>query len=384
MRIGLIHSYYRSEYPSGENLTVNAIIKLLNDLGHEVNVWKFDSDLVAISRKVQIIQALRIIYSKKNENAFNNWLEKQDVIQIHNYFPGITYANLRSLQNRGIKMHRVIHNYRKTCIRGNHFRSNSICNKCNLKRRLPGIIRGCYNQNSIISAFVAEYSKKIESFEGAANLDYIAISETVSQYLKGIGIPQEKVLIIPNSVSPAASISRTATDCVFYGRIEVEKGIFHLIEAWKIGRDLPILHVIGNGTKLPAIRLLAEPLKNVIIHGAKYGDELEAILHKSKVAVFPGSWKEPFGRTLVESLARGHAIASSANFPQLDAVDEGINGSSFELDSLSIIQAVEKCIDLNLAIQVEKSQNAWEKSFSPASVSRIWQDFYVQLEDHQH
>jgi glycosyltransferase involved in cell wall biosynthesis len=247
---------------------------------------------------------------------------------------------------------------------------------------MPGIIRGCYNKNSIISAFVAKYSRNIESFEGSANLDYIAISKTVSQYLEEIAIPQEKIHIIPNSVSPAASISKSAKDCVFFGRIEAEKGILNLLEAWKLGRDLPNLHVIGNGTKLAQIRLLAKPLKNVIIHGAKYGDDLEAILHISKVAIFPGLWREPFGRTLVESLARGQAIASSPNFSQLDAVAEGINGSSFELDSMSIIKAVTKCLNLDIATQIEKSQNSWERSFSPASVSKIWQGVYAdELEE---
>ena len=376
VRIGLIHSFYRSEYPSGENLTVNAIIKLLRDMGHEVNVWSFDSDSVALSSKAQIGQAKNIIYSKKNRNAFDQWLEKQDVIQIHNYFPGITFANLRSLHNSNIKIHRVIHNYRKTCIQGNHFRLNKPCHKCSLTRRMPGIIRGCYNKNSIISAFVAKYSRIIESFERSTNLDYIAISKTVSRYLEEITIPQGKIHIIPNSVSPAASISKSAKDCVFFGRIEAEKGILNLLEAWKLGHELPNLHVIGNGTKLAEIRLLAKPLKNVIIHGAKYGDDLEAILHISKVAIFPGLWKEPFGRTLVESLARGQAIASSPNFSQLDAVIEGINGSSFELDSISIIKAVTKCLNLDIETQIEKSQNSWERSFSPASVSKIWQGLY--------
>jgi glycosyltransferase involved in cell wall biosynthesis len=376
VRIGLIHSFYRSEYPSGENLTVNAIIKLLRDMGHEVNEWSFYSDSVAFSRKAQIRQATNIIFSKKNQTAFDSWIKKQDVIQIHNYFPGITFANLRSLHNSNIKIHRVIHNYRKTCIQGNHFRLNKNCHKCSLTRRFPGIIRGCFNRNTIISAFVAKYSRNIESFESSANLDYIAISKIVSQYLEEIAIPQEKINIIPNSVPPAASISKSAKDCVFFGRIEVEKGILNLIEAWKLGPKLPNLHVVGNGTKLAEIRLLAKPLKNVIIHGAKYGDELEEILHISKVAIFPGLWREPFGRTLVESLARGHAIASSPNFSQLEAVTEGINGSSFELDSMSIIEAVMKCLNLDIATQIEKSQNSWERLFSPSSVSKVWQGIY--------
>jgi glycosyltransferase involved in cell wall biosynthesis len=207
-------------------------------------------------------------------------------------------------------------------------------------------------------------------------LKYIAISETISHYLKENGISEEKVKIIPNSVPVAIPISKSSRDCVFFGRIEEEKGIFELIEAWRIGRELPTLHVIGGGTKLNEVQILAKPLRNVIIHGAKYGSELDEILHKSKVAIFPGAWKEPFGRTLVESLARGHAIATTKNFSQHDLVIEGINGSIFNLDSLSIIESVQECLALDIVNQIKTSRNAWQKNFSPASVSRFWDQNY--------
>jgi len=378
VRIGIIHSYYRSEFPSGENHTVNDIGKILADIGHEVSIWSFDSDSVVHSRKARIKQAIEILCQRKNKNEFEKWLEVQDIIQIHNYFPGMTYSNLKSLLKSGIKINRVIHNYRKTCIQGNHFRLNTLCHKCNLSRRLPGIIRGCYNKSLLSSLFVSRFSKRIETFESAVEIDYIAISETISKYLESIGIDQNKIHLIPNSVSAATSISIKATDCVFFGRIEAEKGIFQLLDVWMFNSQLPTLHVIGSGTKLREVRRMAAPLKNVIIHGAKYGDELEKILHNSKVAIFPALWEEPFGRTLVESLARGQAIAASTNFSQLNAFSEGINGSSFAMEGTECLQAIQKCLNLKIENQIERSQNIWKESFSPAAVSKFWEHYYSE------
>ena len=376
MRIGIIHSYYRSEYPSGENLTVDAIATMLGDLGHEVSRWSFHSDSVVKSRRAQIKQALKILYQRKDKQVFENWINAQDAIQIHNYFPGITYSNMKSLHKSGVYILRVIHNYRKTCIQGNHFRLNSSCHKCNRSRRIPGIIRRCYDRNLLSSFFISKYSTRIEDFEKESQVDYLAISEVISKYLQDNGIDQKIIHLIPNSVPPAPSISANAQDCVFFGRIESEKGIFQLLETWKLNSQLPTLHVIGSGTKLREVRLMASALENVIIHGAKYEAELEEILNKSKVAIFPAIWKEPFGRTLVESLARGQAIATSINISQLDVFTEGINGSSFAMEGTEILEAVQRCLSLNIEVQIEKSQNIWKESFSPDAVSKFWDYFY--------
>ena len=358
---------------------MDAIAKILGDLGHEVSSWSFDSDSVVKSRRAQIKQALEILYQRKDKRAFENWISAQDAIQIHNYFPGITYSNLKSLLNSGVEINRVIHNYRKTCIQGNHFRSNSLCHKCNRSRRLPGIIRGCYDKNLLSSFFISKYSERIEAFEIKSQANYIAISKTISKYLKEIGIDQRIIHLIPNSVSSAPSISANAKDCVFFGRIESEKGIFQLLEVWKLNSQLPTLHVIGSGTKLREVRLIASPLENVIVHGAKYEAELEEILNKSKVAIFPAIWQEPFGRTLVESLARGQAIATSTNFSQLDVFTEGINGSSFAMEGPKILEAVQKCLNLNIQVQIKKSQAVWKENFSPYAVSKFWDDFYSSI-----
>ena len=89
MRIGIIHSFYRSEIPSGENLTVVDIAEILNGLGHDVSIWRFDSDLVFKSRKAQLRQMFKIIKWSSRDASFDEWLKNQEVIQIHNYFPGV-------------------------------------------------------------------------------------------------------------------------------------------------------------------------------------------------------------------------------------------------------------------------------------------------------
>ena len=375
----MIHSFYRSDIPSGENLTVIDITKILNDLGHEVTLWRFDSDSVFSSRSAQVRQMLKILRWNRRECDFEQWIKQQDVIQIHNYFPGMCFSNLRSIEKHKMKVTRVIHNYRKTCIQGNHYRKNELCKKCDQVKRLNGVIRRCYNKKFFLSLFVAAYSKKIEKFERSTNIQYIAISSTVLNYLKGIGVSEKSIVTIPNSVPECPRILQSASECVFFGRIESEKGVFLLLEAWKLDATLPTLHVVGNGTKLVELRNQSKGLKNVKIHGAKYGEPLELILQNCKVAIFPGLWEEPFGRTLVESLARGQAVACSEKFSHINAVIEGVNGSVFKMNSQSILNAVRMCLSLESGKQMRTSTKVWRDSFSPSAVSSIWKKFYLEL-----
>ncbi len=381
MRIGIIHSFYRSEIPSGENLTVVDIAKILNDLGHEVTIWRFDSDSVFSSRTAQLRQMLKIFGWTKKEHDFEQWVEHQDVIQIHNYFPGMSFSNLRSIEKHKLRVNRVIHNYRKTCIQGNHYRKNKLCQKCDQLKRFSGVIRRCYNKKFILSLFVVIYTKKLEKFEKATNTHYIAISSTMSSYLNRIGVSEKRIAIIPNSVPELPPILESASECVFFGRIESEKGVFLLVEAWKIDSTLPTLHVVGNGTKLVELQKQSKELKNVKIHGAKYGEQLELILQHCKVAIFPGLWEEPFGRTLVESLARGQAVACSEKFSHVKAVIEGVNGSVFKMNSRSIVDAVQMCLRLESKKQINTSNKMWQEFYSPSAVSLFWKKYYSEPSD---
>jgi glycosyltransferase involved in cell wall biosynthesis len=376
VRIGIIHSFYRSEIPSGENLTVVDIAEILNGLGHDVSIWRFDSDLVFKSRKAQLRQMFKIIKWSSRDASFDEWLKNQEVIQIHNYFPGVTFSNLRSMKNSELVVNRVIHNYRKTCLQGNHFRNNKICQKCDQQKRISGVIRRCYNKQFLLSLFMSIYSRKIEEFEKSKKITFIAISSTVSNYLARIGVANSRIRVIPNSVPRFPVIPKTANECAFFGRIEAEKGIFQLLDAWKLDTSLPMLHVVGSGTRLNEVRNQAKSLKNVTIHGAKYGQELESVLQLCKVAIFPGLWDEPFGRTLVESLARGQAIACSTRFSHFNTVTESLNGSIFENKSSDIIESVRHCLELEYEGQVNESLKMWKEYYSPSAISMNWKDQY--------
>ena len=153
VRIGVIHSQYRSSIPSGENFTVTDIYQILEKIGHNPSLWSPDPLKLENDLWLQVKTA-RAVMSDEITPGFKSWLSSQDAIQIHNYFPLVSKGDLELIQRSGIPVTRVIHNYRLTCLRGNNFRKGRECKLCAPSRFTFGILFGCYNESSTKSLVV--------------------------------------------------------------------------------------------------------------------------------------------------------------------------------------------------------------------------------------
>ncbi|MDA8063504.1 MAG: glycosyltransferase family 4 protein [Actinomycetota bacterium] len=101
---------------------------------------------------------------------------------------------------------------------------------------------------------------------------------------------------------------------VFTGRLDPEKGVEVLIDAWRradLGADAVLLvvgaPVVTGGDYLDHLRQLAPA--SVRFLGAQR--DVVTPLHASDVAVVPSMWDEPFGRVVIEGLATGRPVVAS-------------------------------------------------------------------------
>ncbi len=105
---------------------------------------------------------------------------------------------------------------------------------------------------------------------------------------------------------------------VFVGRLDAEKGVEVLLEAWRrlavtpaeallllVGS--PVLHSDGQAY-LDQLKALA-PAGTVRFLGARR--DVVTPLHAADVAVVPSTWDEPFGRTVIEAMATGRPVVAS-------------------------------------------------------------------------
>lgn len=373
LRIGIIHSEYRSTIPSGENLTVKTIAGILKGLGHEVNYKSLNSDIYMSSPLAAASQSLNILAtSKVQEEHFREWVLSNDLVQIHNNFPILTFKNLSFLKQAEKPIVRVVHNYRKSCLKGNHFRAGQPCHKCNFERGLPGVIKGCYNDSILKSAFVNNFRRKINQIESDLSTSYIAISTTVKNYLLDLGVDDNKITVINNSVSSQNRITQNASEVFFAGRLEEEKGVLTALDTWEKFPNLPMLNILGSGSLSNIVESRAEKIENVTFFGPKFGVDFDRISQRCKVALILNRWEEPFGRTFAEALSRGQAIVSTNNGNAMSFLQIGVNGFCVSPDPADIAHKVELAMKLSIDRHATYGHNLWKNEYSNEAVTLQW------------
>ncbi len=144
---------------------------------------------------------------------------------------------------------------------------------------------------------------------------FVAISGTVQQQLIEDGIPADRIRTAlsgcPEPVPTATfELLKDRTHIGVFGRLHWVKGQEVAIRAMA---EVPnaTLHIFGEGPHESELRRIATPLADrVQFHGylSRVADALEAM----DIVVVPSIWKEAFGLTVVEAMARGKPLIANA------------------------------------------------------------------------
>ena len=159
MRILLVHNFYGSAAPSGENQVFEAEKVLLQSRGHEVaeftrhsdeirgpGVWGSIKGAAATRWNPWAAQAIR--------RAVARFLP--DVVHVHNTFPLISPSIFHALAGMGVARVLTLHNYRLFCPAAIPMRAGQVCTDC-LDRRsvLPALQHGCYRNSRLATVPLA-------------------------------------------------------------------------------------------------------------------------------------------------------------------------------------------------------------------------------------
>lgn len=157
---------------------------------------------------------------------------------------------------------------------------------------------------------------------------------------------------------------------LFHGRIIKEKGVYELIKAFNIANkqnnNLRLLIAGEFSDKIYFQRvsdlLLETQSKNISLLGYLDHPSLAKIIQSAEIIVLPSLWNEPFGLTVIESMAAGKPIIST----KVGAIPEILGDSSgivVENNSELIMNLSSEIINLtnNLDEQKRYSENAIKK-----------------------
>ncbi|MGA3354468.1 MAG: glycosyltransferase family 4 protein [Acidimicrobiales bacterium] len=316
MRVLQVHNRYRSAFPSGENRSVDQLADMLRKVGVEVESYFRDSDEIEHFGLVERAGlAVRPIYSFEDTKALKAriWSFGPDVVQLHNPYPLISPACIRVAKAEGVPVVQFVHNYRFACANGLYFRDGRVCRDCLGKRvPWPAVRHSCYRSSMPQSAIMAG-SLIVHRSTWQMVDRFLPVSDFVAEQLVAAGVPTEKIAVQPNIVLDPGEPAPFGKGLLFAGRLDEEKGIKLLLEAWHLSGvgKATMLTIVGDGADRSAVERAARVDPSISYLGSMLADQVGQLLDDCAVCVVPSLFLETFSRSVIESFARGRPVIST-------------------------------------------------------------------------
>lgn len=348
-----MHNYYGSSAPSGENLAFELERDLLERGGHEVRTFARHSDELRRPGWRGWMGALRGAAATPWNPLAAAALRRvvlafrPEVVHAHNTFPLLSPAIFPSVPAPAARV-LTLHNYRLLCPAGIPARDGRSCTEC-LDRRsvVPALRHGCYRGSRLATAPLAlnvalartagTWQRHVEAF--------ITLTSFQRDRMVAAGLPAGSVHVKPNFYPgwPAVRPFADRQGAVFVGRLSEEKGVRHLLEAWRAwGAEAPPLRVVGDGPLRADLEAQARSGGvEVTFLGQLPPEAAQAEIAGARLLVLPSVCFEGFPLVLREAFALGTPAAVSALGPLPDLVEQGEAGVTFRAaDPRALLEAV--------------------------------------------
>ncbi len=346
-KVLLVHTYYQQ--PGGEDAVFEAEKALLERMGHEViPVTLHNRDLEGMPRWRQ---AVVTVWNGETYQNFRALIRERrpQVVHIHNTFPLASPSVIWAAKAEKVPVVMSLHNPRLMCPSANFWYKGQVCTLCLGKFfAWPGVLRGCYRGSRLYTLGVASMISLHKALGTWSRLvdKYIVFTEFYKALFAQAGIPEDKIAIKPHFViDPDALLLRWRSSrekvsegresyAVFVGRLDPEKGVLTLVNAWKALRIRGLkvrLKIRGDG------RLSSWVWREVESHclDIEYvprldKSELFKLITNAQFLIWPSEgWYETFGLVAVEAFACGTPVLASSAGVASYIVRDGTTGLLF-------------------------------------------------------
>ncbi|MFD7443125.1 glycosyltransferase family 4 protein [Streptomyces sp. NPDC059909] len=330
LRVAIVHSFYSSATPSGENQAVTDQMAALARAGHETHLVAAHTDELSRSPYYPLRAAVTVSTGRGSSPEAGLRRLRPDVVHVHNLFPNFGKSWLRRWHGPIVAS---VHNYRPLCAAATLYRQGTMCTLCPDGDRWAGLRNGCYRGSPVATAPLAWAGRH----GAAANAllrradRVVMLSETSRQMYIRAGIEPRRLVLVPNFTTDTTTSDSdsdgsfpprtTMTDraWVFAGRLSPEKGLMELLARWPADERLD---VVGDGPLLDDCRRAAP--RTVRFLGALDHAELRQRLPSWRGLVFSSRWLEGAPLIYPEALAAGLPVLAFTGSAVADSVrDEG-------------------------------------------------------------
>ncbi|WP_351233384.1 glycosyltransferase family 4 protein [Streptomyces sp. NPDC002133] len=331
--MALVHSFYSSRQPSGENAAVLDQAEALRAAGHEVAVVAAHTDALQAEPGYALRAAVRVAtgFGRSPLDTLSRFAP--DIVHVHNLFPNFATDWLSRWPGALVA---TLHNYRPACAAGTLFRNGQMCTACPDGDPWTGLRHGCYRgarSATLPLAWAGRAGAAAHPLLRRAER-LVALSERSRALYLRFGVPAEKLSLVPNFVGAGgqvrpteAAVEATGTvhRWVYVGRLSAEKGILPLLRNWP---DSEPLDVIGSGPLEPACREIA-PMR-VRFLGTFSRREIASRLPCYTGLVFPSVCPETAAALVCqEALAAGVPVLALSGSAAADSVRRDGTGAVY-------------------------------------------------------
>lgn len=316
MRILKVHNYYTR--PGGEDTVFQAEKALLRSQDHEVIEYlEFNKKIESMSKA---LVALQTIWSHSSYQKLKSFLRvtKPDIVHFHNTFPLISPSAYYACQDLGVPVVQTLDNQRLMCPAASFYRDGRLCLDCMGKTPpWPGVLHACYHNSHLHSAVVASmltFHHWMGTWQTKIDVFLCSTSFYRDLFVRA-GFPSDKIVVMPHFVQEGTQADWTAKTgeyALFVGRLDPEKGVRTLLEAWRhVGLPLKIR---GAGRLNDWARQFVDQHGLVKIEFVERMDarELSDLIGNARFLVMPSEgYYETFGMVIIEAYSRAVPVVAA-------------------------------------------------------------------------
>ncbi len=385
-KILLVHEFYQTHGPSGEDSMFLAERRLLEEGGHEIRSFELHNDAIGGSSWARAQVAIESLWSVPAYRALRRAIRefRPDIVHCHNTFPLISPSAYRAAHDEGVAVVQTLHNYRLICPSGLLQRDQRPCEDCVGHVPWSSVRHGCYRGSRAASAAAAAMlvlNRALGTFRTEVDR-YIVLTEFARTLLIRGGLPAERLVVRANGLATDPGVGRgDGGYALFVGRLTAEKGVSTLIEAWSAYHPLPLV-VAGDGPLRAGLesqaRAAAAPIEFL---GQVQRARVLDLMKRATLLVIPSECYEGMPVTFLEATACGCPIAASKLGGLAELMVEGVHGAHFSAgDPQSIIGAITRLLASPERLSAIRHRNRalFEARYAPAEALRSLNAVYHQ------
>lgn len=422
MKILMLHNFYQSSSPSGEDVVFKNEVELLRNHGVDVVTYKRHNDEInEYGLWDKSVLPFRNIWSNRTYNEIKELIKKErpDIAHFHNIFYLISPSAYYACKELGVSVVQTLHNFRIFCSNGLLMRNGRVCEECINKKtgNRSGVVGnrfkiiknaikyGCYRNSRIYSLPIAllEYIHWIKNTWANKVDAYIALTEFGRKKFIEAGLPDEKIFVKPNFLSnPPAPVYSHQNYAVFLGRLSVEKGINVLISALqylsKISNEISAMNnqlspaaydsfkikIVGDGPLKAGLKQIVKDsnIEGIEFTGKKTFTECMELLKGARFMIMPSIWYEGFPMAIREAFACGKPVIASQIGAMAELVENSKTGLLFEpgnakdlADKINwMIEHEKECIEMG-----RNARKVFEERYTAKKNYEILMEIYNKL-----